>query len=569
MMSTKINSSGHSVVEEGNASMEKTYVNPFVHTDKEEKQVTAAFIHISEGKATETDTVSKPVENPFIRCDIKEESVKAPAVKAFLREGDPGFDSAISFTTEPGKVQLVPVTETALVPATEATLVPVTEAAVADVKPMVPSAPLSSGEDNLAYKLAKELVARYDIRRCFENLYVRNGTIHEIISDDCLGRLIYSYIESKHGSVKSGHVYEVKKLINMDSSVKEEMNSNPNYISLANIILDNRLRAVTPDRNIFLTHRINASYHPELIGKCPVMNQFIANVMNGNEVLIRRVWQVLAMIFCNAPVKKFVVLYGPHDSGKSIMVNFICELYKHDKFPLDLNNFGDPFILARISGRKLAVCADLPHKVLKGNAVGKVKEITGGDEVNGQEKYGPVHILNTEGGLRLVFSTNHQIVLADSDPAFYERILYLPFLNTVPKEKRDPYLKQKLWAEKDAIVTTALQYLPELLATNFTFAGEEETEALLSVYNAYVNRDFSEIVEGFLAENIELAPDVFTSTEEILNAFTEKTGVYIDSSSFGKYVKSVLLNMSPSITEARATINGTKSRGYRGIRIKE
>ena len=355
----------------------------------------------------------------------------------------------------------------------------------------------------------------------------------------------------------------------MDSSVKEEMNSNPNYISLANIILDNRLRAVTPDWNIFLTHRTNASYHPELIGKCPVMNQFIASVMNGNEVLIRRVWQVLAMIFCNVPVKKFVVLYGPHDSGKSIMINFISKLYKHDKFPLALNDFGKPFILEEISGCKLAICADLPRKVLDGTAIGNVKAITGGDEVNAQKKFGDPHILDTEGGLRLVFSTNHQIVLADSDPAFYERILYLPFLNTVPKEKRDPYLKQKLWAEKDAIVTTALQYLPELLATNFTFAGEEETEALLSVYNAYVNRDFSEIVEGFLAENIELAPDVFTSTEEILNAFTEKTGVYIDSSNFGKYVKSVLLNMSPSITEARATINGTKSRGYRGIRIKE
>ena len=543
--------------------------NPFVHTDKEEKQVTAAFIHVDEGKSAETGAVNKPVENPFIHCDIKEESAKTPAVKAFLHEGDPGFDSAISFTTESGKAALVPATETALVPATEATLVPATEAVVADVKPMVPAAPLSSGENNVAYTLAKELVAKCDIRRCGENFYVRNGNIHEILADKSFDRLVYSIIESKLGSVKIALLNETRNLTCVDSNVRAETSSNPNYIVLSNVILDNRLRAVTPDWDIFLTPRVNASYHPELIGKCPVMNQFIASVMNRNEVLIRRVWQTLAMIFCNVPVKKFVVLYGPHDSGKSIMVNFISELYKHDRFALTLNEFGKPFVLERISGRKLAVCADLPRKVLDGTAIGNVKAITGGDEVNAQKKFGDPHILETEGGLRLVFSTNHQIVLADSDPAFYERILYLPFLITVPKEQRDPYLKQKLWAEKDAIVTTALQYLPELLASNFSFAGEEETEALLSVYNAYVNRDFTELVEDFLAENIELAPDIFTSTEEILNAFTEKAGVYIDPSNFGKSVKSVLLNMSPSITEARATINGSKSRGYRGIRIKE
>lgn len=555
MMSNKINPSTYSIVEEGNASTEKTFVNPFVHisSDKEEKKVTAAFIHINEGETTETDTVNKPIENPFIHCDIKEETAKTPAVKVFLHEGDPGFDSAPSYTTESGKATLVPATETAAV----------------TVSTIVPATSVSASGDNIAYRLEKELVAMWDLRRCFDSLYARNGNVHEVVPQNELDRLIYALLESKLGSVKYSQICEIRKLVYADIGVKEEMSSNPNYMVFNNVILDNGLRAAIPEHNAFLTHRIDAFYIPELIGKCPVMNQFIAGAMNGNGMLIRRVWQVLAMIFCNAPVKKFVVLYGPHDSGKSIMVNFISELYKHDKFPLDLDNFGDPFILAKISGRKLAVCADLPHKVLKGNAVGKVKEITGGDEVNGQEKYGPVHILDTEGGLRLVFSTNHQIVLADSDPAFYERILYLPFLNTVPKEKRDPYLKQKLWAEKDAIVTTALQYLPELLASNFSFAGEEETEALLSVYNAYVNRDFTEIVEGFLAENIELAPDIFTSTEEILNAFTEKTGVCIDPSNFGKSVKSVLLNMSPSITEARATINGSKSRGYRGIKIKE
>lgn len=549
-MSETTNLFVRSVVEEANASKERPYVNPFVHVDEEEQKVSAAFIHHNDDKTAE----NKLVLNPFIHCDVREDTANAPAVKAFLHEGDPGFDSALSFTTESGEAILAPAAET-------------TAVAVSTIAPV---ASASAGGDNLAYKFAKELVARCDIRRCLENLYVRNGNTHEIITDFNLERLIYSYIELKLGSVKSGQINEVKKLIRADNNVKEETSSNPNYIALENVILDNRLLTVTPDWNIFLTHRISASYRPELIGKCPVMNQFVAGVMNGNAVLVKRLWQILALVFCNLHVKKFVVLYGPHDSGKSVLINLVSHLYKcEDRFSLTLNQFGKPFVLNQISGCKLAVCADLPNKVLDGIAIGNVKAITGGDEVNAQKKFGDPHILDTEGGIRLVFSTNHEFVLANNDPAFYERILYLPFLNTVPKEKRDPNLRDKLWAERDAIVTTALQYLPELLATNFTFAGEEETDAMLSVYNAFANRDFSGIVEDFVVENIELAPDVFTSTDELLKAFAERTDVVIDISNFGKYLKEALFRMSPAITEARATINGIKHRGYRGIRIKE
>lgn len=286
-------------------------------------------------------------------------------------------------------------------------------------------------------------------------------------------------------------------------------------------------------------------------------------------MLIKRLWQSIAFVLSNAAAKKFLVLEGVGNSGKSKLINLLENLFTDDVFPLKLEDFGEKFLLDKISGRKLITCADLPKSVIGGTAIGNIKAITGGDKINGQAKFGDPYTLETGGSQRIVFATNHAITIKEKDDAFTDRIVYVPFVNAVSPEERDPELLDKLIMEKDAIVTTALQYLPELLATNFTFAGEEETEALLSVYNAYVNRDFSEIVEGFLAENIELAPDVFISTEEILNAFTEKTGVYIDSSNFGKYVKSVLLNMSPSITEARATINGTKSRGYRGIKIKE
>ena len=36
-------------------------------------------------------------------------------------------------------------------------------------------------------------------------------------------------------------------------------------------------------------------------------------------------------------------------------------------------------------------------------------------------------------------------------------------MNSVPKEERDPNLAKKLWKERDAIVTKALQYARKLM----------------------------------------------------------------------------------------------------------
>lgn len=538
-------------------------INPFVHiSDKlEEKQITKAFLHPGDEGYDSEMIGSKHVVNALAYGTENTVAEKTPIAKAFLHEGDDGFDKAMSFAD----IEIAMLDKPIFIPSegTKAT-------SQGQNKATNEGSNNTNSDDSKAYKISLEMIRELDFRRCSERLFVRRGNVHALLIDKAIKEEVFAYLEKKGYDMKISLINNVKFFLELNRSIKEEKGSSTEYIAFLNgVILDNQLLRVFPGRDTFITHKINASYNPSIVGRCPTMSRFVETTMGGNPMLIKRLWQSIAFVLSNASAKKFLVLEGVGNSGKSKLINLLENLFTDDVFPLKLEDFGEKFLLDKISGRKLITCADLPKSVIGGTAIGNIKAITGGDKINGQAKFGDPYTLETGGSQRIVFATNHAITIKEKDDAFTDRIVYVPFVNAVSPEERDPELLDKLILEKDAIVTTALQYLPELLATNFTFAGEEETEALLSVYNAYVNRDFSEIVEGFLAENIELAPDVFTSTEEILNAFTEKTGVYIDSSNFGKYVKSVLLNMSPSITEARATINGTKSRGYRGIRIKE
>ena len=71
--------------------------------------------------------------------------------------------------------------------------------------------------------------------------------------------------------------------------------------------------------------------------------------------------------------------------------------------------------------------------------------------------------------MKFLFATNFPLRIDSNDPAFLDRIIFLPFMKSVPKDERDPDLAKKLWKERDAIVTKALQYARKLMKQGWQF----------------------------------------------------------------------------------------------------
>ena len=74
--------------------------------------------------------------------------------------------------------------------------------------------------------------------------------------------------------------------------------------------------------------------------------------------------------------------------------------------------------------------------------------------------------------IKFVFASNHPPCIEGEDDALLKRIVYLPFDTSIPDDQQDPDLEEKIWKERNAIVTKALRYrilrkLVELKLQNF------------------------------------------------------------------------------------------------------
>lgn len=64
----------------------------------------------------------------------------------------------------------------------------------------------------------------------------------------------------------------------------------------------------------------------------------------------------------------------------------------------------------------------------------------------------------------------------------YERITPITCENVIPENERDPYLINKLWKEKNAIIKEALSYLKMFIAEGFKYRIPTKAKRDLKVY---------------------------------------------------------------------------------------
>ena len=126
-----------------------------------------------------------------------------------------------------------------------------------------------------------------------------------------------------------------------------------------------------------------------------------------------------------------LLLYGRGNDGKSTFTRLLRSVLGGDNgasvSAASLHALtSDRFALADLYGAVLNVCADLPNEPLAPAAVARFKEITGGDFVRAERKYGDGFTFAPFA--HLVFSSNHPLqTKAGADPAFWTRWIAVPF----------------------------------------------------------------------------------------------------------------------------------------------
>ena len=324
-----------------------------------------------------------------------------------------------------------------------------------------------------------------------------------------------------------------------------------------------------PSPDYFITSYVDADYDVNASENTPVFDAFLYKSFDGNPALIQRVWEVLGyLLTSDMNAKVFILLQGVPNSGKSVLGRLISSFFDSSTTSsVDIFTLGERFAVYNLVGKRINASLDLPAGKLSQQAVSVIKQLTGNDPLTAEAKY--ENSFKFENTCKLVFATNHPICLAESDEAFENRCLVVPFRHSVPKCEQDFHLLEKFNFEKPGIIKKALQSYQILRANSYVFSGEEYVKMN---YKEFMSED--KIVKQFIdlcCEFTGLNDGVFTCVLYDKYANYCKLYGYPTIASIVKFSETLKRICGDKISAAKWRDKAVKDgpqNGYRGIKIK-
>lgn len=237
---------------------------------------------------------------------------------------------------------------------------------------------------------------------------------------------------------------------------------------------------LTPDH--LAVRQTGASYSDS--AKCPEWESFLDESIRGEEDLLKFQEYAGYCLWHHAqPFGKALFLVGPTDSGKGTALKTIQAVLGEENvasetlFDLMQGRWG----AAQLYGKMANIRNEVTPGGLKN--VQQFKEMTGGGdrmsaEFKGKDKF---RFSVTQ---KFLFATNQVPSIEYADEAFYNRLLFVRFPNTVPESEKDPNLLETLTAERAGILRWMLDGLERLL-DNEQFTGERDIGGKKEICDAF------------------------------------------------------------------------------------
>jgi putative DNA primase/helicase len=195
-------------------------------------------------------------------------------------------------------------------------------------------------------------------------------------------------------------------------------------------------------------------------GQCPLWLSFLEQVTGGDKDL-QDYLQRAAGYFLTGSTQEHALffLYGTGSNGKSVFVNTLVTIWGDYAANAPMETFMDnrndrhPTDLAGLRGARVVTATETEQGRRWNES--RIKEITGGDRITARFMhkdnftYPPTY--------KVLMSGNHKPAIRNVDEAMRRRMHLIPFEVTIPREKRDRQLQDKLLKERDGILAWALE----------------------------------------------------------------------------------------------------------------
>ncbi|WP_042570442.1 phage/plasmid primase, P4 family, partial [Ralstonia solanacearum] len=193
---------------------------------------------------------------------------------------------------------------------------------------------------------------------------------------------------------------------------------------------------------------------------CPSWQAFIDDITGGNTDLAAYLQRMAGYALTGSTQEHALFfLYGTGANGKSVFVNTLATILGDYAVNAAMDTFMEtradrhPTDMAGLRGARFVAAIETEQG--RRWAESKVKNLTGGDKISA--RFMRQDFFEFFPQFKLFVAGNHKPAIRNIDEAMKRRLHLIPFTITVPPERRDKHLQQKLLAERDSILAWAIQ----------------------------------------------------------------------------------------------------------------
>jgi putative DNA primase/helicase len=190
-------------------------------------------------------------------------------------------------------------------------------------------------------------------------------------------------------------------------------------------------------------------------GACPRFEKFMDEVMAGDQEMVSFIQRVLGYCLTGDTSEEVIFFfYGTGQNGKGVLMSTLewilgeyCKAAGDEVFT-ETKNDRHSTEIARLNGARVVLVTEVGQG--KHWAEVRLKKMTGGDTLTA--RFMRQDDFEFKPQFKPLVSANHKPQLRSVDYAMRRRMNLIPFAVTIPPEKRDNELKEKLKAEGPGIL---------------------------------------------------------------------------------------------------------------------
>lgn len=360
-------------------------------------------------------------------------------------------------------------------------------------------------------------------------------------------------------------VQELEDRVRKDrTKMPDELGAPDETILTESGLLDLRDRDVNPVKpEHYALAKIPTEYDPD--AECPTWEEFLEDSVES-EAERKKLQEYAGYTLWHHQQQfgKALFFVGPTDSGKGTTLKAIKKVIGSDNtsseslHDLIQTRWGT----AQLFGNIANIRNEVTPSGLKNIQV--FKELTGGEdeisaEFKGQQKF---KFVVTQ---KFLFSTNEIPTVEHADEAFYNRLLFVEFPNTVPPEDQDKQLLDKLGDERSGILNWMLDGLNRLLEQG-QFTGERSINGKKEMCDA-----FGGVLDRFTHNCLMVTGDADdcikkADLHELAQAYAEdidKEPEWDTQTAFSRQ-----MGNQRGISQGQKHIDGKNNKVFKGVRVK-